>query len=600
MKQIEKYLLPRVTEDLLHLEAQSSIHLTKEVANKINELVDAYNHLTQTRYDKMNEQDARIREGILYMKDNLAYSLKQLMDLILKNGYVDNRIKEHIGILIERVDNLTTAMTQDNEVIDARIGASGEEYMSLGNAIRGQIKNITYSIKTVITNDNYKEKLPDVNLIDEPCTYQLNFTYGTEELPANLPYTSFKSNVDELITFKDHYYRQLIIGNSYVYTRYGVKTSNGITYYGWNCIYDKTRTEEQYSKFYKSKGIIDSFGYNVNLPDANKILENSIYQLNFNYGSTDITANLPYKKFTGRIDELITFADKYYRQLLIGDKYIYTRNGILNSTKDGVDYGEWILIWTPETNKERILIVDKSGSGDYTSLTKCVFDNLGSKNVIHVKPGTYDLITEFKEYFGEDYFTKTTLQHHGLVVQNGTKFILDSGAEVTFLYDGANSVVEEYFSPFIMKNDSGEIHGGRIICTNCRYAIHDDVYDSSQNSKSVIDGVYMHYTSTRNVGIGGGLGQSSHITVRNCIVISGSDAIGYGIFYHNAATGNSKSHIIIENNFVKDNIIIEPYGASTHISTSIVCGNKCNDVKKVMGGDIDNITLYDFNNVKEV
>ena len=603
MKKIENFILPEHTNTLFESEALSSLHLTKDVANKINELIDAYNELSKIDLEWKQTQESKINAGVLYMKDNLLNSLNDLMELLRDNGFIDDRIEYHCDYLKERLDNLLGVViegstTLDAEIIDARIGVNGESYMSLGNALRSQIKNLSYSVKPIVTNENYKTKLPDVNLIDEPCTYQLNFNYGSEDIPENLPYSVFKSNVDELITFKDHYYRQLLIGNNYVYTRYGIKTSNGIEYFGWVAIYNKEQSDELYKKYYKSKGIIDSFGYAVDLPDANKILENSIYQLNFNYGSSDITANLPYKEFTGRIDELITFADKYYRQLLIGDKYIYTRNGILNSTKDSVDYGDWILIWSPQTTKEKIFTVNVNGGGDYKSLTKCVFENLGSKNTIYVKSGVYNLINEFNEYFGSSFFNGETLSHHGIYVQDGTKIIMDSGAEITFLYDGANPVVEEYFSPFIMKNDGGEVHGGRIVCTHCRYAIHDDVYDASKYSKSVIKGSYIHYTTARNVGIGGGFGQSSHITVENCVIISGNNVIGYGVFYHNSATGNSKSYLTIKNNCVTHKIVVEPYGTSINMSEAIVCGNKCSDVVKVMGGDIDNINLYEFNNVK--
>ena len=598
MKRIENFMLPEHTNSLYENEGISSIGLTRDVAEKINELVNAYNELYEQDLEWKQTQEGTIRKGVLYMKDNLLNSLNELMVLFRDSGFIDKRLEYHVDSLRSQFNMAMSGLTVDSEVIDGRVGASGEQYMTIGNAIRGQVKNMCYTVKTVITNENYSDKLPDVDLIDEPCSYQLNFTYGSEDITANLPYTVFKSNVDELITFKDHYYRQLLIGNNYMYTRYGIKTSSGITYYGWYCLYNKEETDKKYSSFYTSKGIVTNADYQLILPDANKIFANSIYQLNFGYGSTDITENLPYQAFTGRIDELITFADKYYRQLLISDKYIYTRNGILNATRDSVDYSDWILIWSPQTGNEKTLIVDVNGGGDYKSLTECVFDNLGSKNTIYVKPGIYNLINEFQSYFGSNVFSGSTLSHHGVYVQDGTKIIMDSGTEIQFLYDGSNSAVEEYFSPFIMKNDGGEIHGGKITCTNCRYAIHDDVYDSSQNSKSVISGVYMHYTGSRNVGVGGGFGQSSNITIENCVIINGSNTVGYGIFYHNAATGNSKSYVSIKNNYVKDKIVIEPYGTSTNMSQAIVSNNKCHSVEKVMGGSIDNIALYEFNNVK--
>ena len=594
-------MLPEHTNSLYQKEARSSIALAKDVADKINELVDAINEAYDVNLEKTQEQDGKIRGAVLYMKDNLLNSLNDLMEVLRDSGFIDDRIEYHCGILKQRLDNLLGSVTKgsttmDAEIIDARTGALGESYMNLGNAIRGQFKNTAYTIRGLITDDNYSDKLPDANLIDEPCSYQLNFTYNATDITANLPYTEFKSTIDELITFKDHYYRQLLIGNNYIYTRHGVKTTAGIEYNPWYAIYDKTKSDEVQKKSYKTKGVIDAFGYAVNLPDANKILESCTYQLNFSYGSTDIPANLPYKTFTSRIDELITFADKYYRQLLISDKYIYTRNGVLSASKDTVDYGEWVLIWSQQTSKDLVFTVDKNGGADYTSLTKCVFDNAGNKCTIYVKPGDYDLITEFKHYFGSDFFTKSTLEHHGLPVQNGTKFIMDSGAEVTFLYDGSNSVVEEYFSPFIMKGSGGEIHGGKITCKNCRYAIHDDVYPESNNSKSVIDSVYITYNSARNVGIGGGFGKSSDITVTGCVIINErTDSLGYGIYYHNNSESDSISYLKIDGNYVSDNIVVQPFGTTTKISTAVISGNHCNAIVKIPNA-VDNIKMYSFNN----
>lgn len=606
MKEIKEFLLPDHTNKLYQEEAISSISLTKAVAEKINELVRAYNTAFSDNLTKQQEQDGKIRKAVVYMKDNLLNSMNDLMVTLRDSGFIDSRIEYHCQYLKNRLDNLLGAVKQgstsmDAEIIDARIGASGESYMTIGNAIRGQIKNIAYSVKTTVTAENFRNILPDINTIDEPCTYQLNFPYGSTELPENLPYDNFKSNVDELITFKDHYYRQLIISDKYVYTRYGYKTETGIAYNEWVKIFDVADLETIKSTFYGSKGVVTSENYISVLPDANKILTNSIYQLNFNWASEDITANLPYKAFRGRIDELITFADKYYRQILINDKYIYTRNGVLSGDKESVEYGEWVLIWNSEAAEKRTFIVDVNGGGDYTSLTKCLFDNAGNKCSVYVRPGTYNLINEFNEYFGSDVFSKSTLNEQGLPIQNGTQVFMDSAAEITFLYDGTNSVVEEYFSPFIVKGSGGEIHGGKIRCSHCRYPIHDDVYADSPYSKTIIEGVYISYNNSRNVGIGGGFGQASHITVEGCTIINErNDSVGYGIFYHNSASGNSLSYVTIKNNYVKDNIIIEPYGPSTKLSTAVVCGNSCNNVVKVAGGDIDNITLYDFNNTKKV
>lgn len=614
MKPIEKFMLPEHTNSLYENEAISSIGLTRDIAGKINELIDAYNELSRMELEWKQTQEGTIRKGVLFMKDNLLNSLNDLMNLLLESGFVDDRIKYHsveltnelqvmdsrLSTLLGSIQSGSTSM--DAEIIDGRVGAKGEQYASIGNSIRGQFKNQAYTIKEVVTDANYKSVLPDADLVDEPCTYQLNFSWGSDSITTNLPYNVFRSGVDELITFKDKYYRQMLIGDKYLYTRYGVKQTDGKIVYsnGWKCLFDADVFSALDASVHKSMGVVNPENYKEVLPDANKIMKSCSYQLNFGWNSTEITENLPYTTFRGRIDELITFADFYYRQLLIGDKYIYTRNGILNATRESVDYGSWVRVWSSDSPSSiQEFIVDKSGGGDYTSLTKCIHDNKGTKCVIRVRPGVYDLVSEGTEYFGSSFLEGTSAGKSGLPVANGTQIFMDAGAVVQYLYNGANADQTEYFSPFIMTGSGGEIHGGRIECQNCRYAIHDDVYDSSPRSKSVIDGVHIHYKSDRNVCIGGGFGQSSHITIRNCVIINANEVKGYGIFYHNSASGNSQSYLAIENNFVDGPIVVESYGPSSKISTAIVSGNKCTEVRKIVEGSVDNIKLYEFNNATE-
>ena len=90
MEQIRKFNLPEVTEDLHIREAKSSISLTKEVASKVNELVDAYNELSLTRYDILNNHEQVIRQGVMYMKDNLANTIDELFNKMNKSGKIQS------------------------------------------------------------------------------------------------------------------------------------------------------------------------------------------------------------------------------------------------------------------------------------------------------------------------------------------------------------------------------------------------------------------------------------------------------------------------------------------------------------------------------
>lgn len=142
MNNIEHFILPEHTNNLYKNEAISSISLTKEVADKINELVDRYNELSTWNYEKHQEQDGKIRKGIIYMKDNLINTLNDLMELLLKNGFIDERIELYSKTLKEQLDNAISGLTADSEVIDSRVDYTGKVDKTLGEGLRRQFEEL--------------------------------------------------------------------------------------------------------------------------------------------------------------------------------------------------------------------------------------------------------------------------------------------------------------------------------------------------------------------------------------------------------------------------------------------------------------------------
>lgn len=122
MEKITKFNLPEVTEDLFITEAKSSIALSKEVANKINELVGAYNELIETRYDILNEHTSTIRQGIVYMKDNLANTIQELFTKMNGSGEIQN-ILDSI-FTSTHIDSLNVLKEQAINVLE--FGAIGD------------------------------------------------------------------------------------------------------------------------------------------------------------------------------------------------------------------------------------------------------------------------------------------------------------------------------------------------------------------------------------------------------------------------------------------------------------------------------------------
>lgn len=144
MKRIENFVLPEHHNNLYKEEAISSIALARDVAEKINEIVDELNELSKSNLEKTQEQDGKIRKGILYMKDNLLNTMNDLMVTLRDSGFIDDRIEYHCDHLKERLDNLLGKVkegstTLDAELIDIRTDVDGIIHASAGTSIRKQI-----------------------------------------------------------------------------------------------------------------------------------------------------------------------------------------------------------------------------------------------------------------------------------------------------------------------------------------------------------------------------------------------------------------------------------------------------------------------------
>lgn len=194
MKKLKHFLLPENTNQLYTREAISSISLTREVADKINELVDAYNKFAKEDLLWKHEEEGRIRKGILYMKDNLVNTLNDLMIVLKEEGFIDKRIEENIGDIVERLDNVLGSVTQgtttmDAEIIDMRLGVDRKTYVNAGTAIRQSFMKVlsimndltaiewtTYPNPLLIITNDFLRFLPNSQVI----LHDANYSYVIE------------------------------------------------------------------------------------------------------------------------------------------------------------------------------------------------------------------------------------------------------------------------------------------------------------------------------------------------------------------------------------------------------------------------------------
>ena len=140
VKKIEHYVLPEHTNKLYVDEAISSINLTKDVADKINEIVDTLNGISEWNLTKHQEQDGAIRKGIIYMKDNLLNSLHDLLELYKQDGTVITMIQDFIDDYMEKFYEYLQGY---NTVTPQMFGAKGDGVNDDTQAIKDAFESST-------------------------------------------------------------------------------------------------------------------------------------------------------------------------------------------------------------------------------------------------------------------------------------------------------------------------------------------------------------------------------------------------------------------------------------------------------------------------
>lgn len=214
MKHISNFMLQEHTNSLYKNEAMSSISLTKDVANKINELVDAYNELAKMDLEWKQLQEGTIRKGVIYMKDNLINSLNDLMTQLNESGFVDDRIRAYTIELSNNINNLTARLnnllgsvtsgstSMDSEIIDGRVGADNKSYTTIGEATRKNLKMVfgerVSNVLNLALNINIIEKritlgrlAPGLSVIfGEKKRYHFDDTFNTISLDISTLETS--------------------------------------------------------------------------------------------------------------------------------------------------------------------------------------------------------------------------------------------------------------------------------------------------------------------------------------------------------------------------------------------------------------------------
>ena len=228
---------------------------------------------------------------------------------------------------------------------------------------------------------------------------------------------------------------------------------------------------------------------------------------------------------------------------------------------------------------------------------------MGSKLI--VRKGIYDLVEEFGGKQALDSLAEEKL--YGLFLKNNIHIIFESGAECTFMYEGDNPIVHEYFSIFNASEYGFTLENVKATSKNCRYTVHDErgFSDDSYTNK-YLNCILSHDSSQCSWGahqcIGGGTGRKGTVIIDSCECYS--SGCNDTIFYHNDARTNindCQTNVIIKNCYLSGGVRCANYGASALKSKVTVTNCNLgyqNTLEKVITEDrLDNMELVEWNNI---
>lgn len=507
------------------------------------------------------------------------------------------------------------------EITNARVGADGTVYQTLGDAIRGQVTDVKSAMTNFFTNVE--------------ATFPSDFKVGTytPDESGNLQYVPYPNSICSLGSYVTTEITKIVAKTGYQFLVITKQADETWALGTWATSYTVPKATEIYIVIRKADitagkleykhnvtvtlpaiqntlnsvktvpVLIEAANYQTLLPDVDDANGNNVFILNFALNSTEIPANLPYTSNLNSKTALLLTTDVRYSssanigawQMLFGQYgEIWRRIRLVNG-------------WQPWTCiKGATLVVGV----DFGRITDAVnVSNAIPNSTIYINAGYYDLLTELTAVY-PDFFTAYSANRkhgRGLEVGNNVKIVASPDAVILCNYTGDDENFIQNFSPFMTLETDMEMDGVRINCSRIKYGVHDDPLVKTtryrhayKNCKIIVN----NSDSPKNFRacIGGGLGKQATITVEGCYFSSAGLADNQGIIgWHNSIQNDAESKIYISGNYCEQGTYRAGYyGPSTRPTINIVCNNSFKSAPFVERENADynnqNMRLLAWNN----
>ena len=411
--------------------------------------------------------------------------------------YLNNVVGNLTGkYLLFTFSTLSTVPTDLSEITDARVGADGVTYQTLGNAIRTQISDLQDEI-----NGNIESQANNTgHYITSDGSVSTNASLRVSDY-VEVPEDAIAIEVANKVTVNGNVYHIIPCVVFYDKNKTMILASNNNTDdvvtepIPQDCKYVRfnqsmTSTDLQYVHFVlfsytdvTGKWAHFSGAFTAQTSVNTKILlkANTGYIIKYN------------SAISGRISNYNSANTSYYKSTTPWIKTIYFKNGnangnlmVYNSTGelDNIDIDVYQVNSTEEKAQRipDVYVVDKTTSayGNYTSLTQCLLDlkDDDSEKIIYINGGDYDIHQEYIDanvpvYTGDN--PSLDYWNYNVWIPNNTHIIGRGVVKLIWMPNASDITVNQSktVSPVnvagSMTLENVEIH-----CKNGRYCIHDD------------------------------------------------------------------------------------------------------------------------------
>ncbi len=270
--------------------------------------------------------------------------------------------------------------------------------------------------------------------------------------------------------------------------------------------------------------------------------------------------------------------DKYtQKNLLIGDDQI-TRTGV---------------------------IVALDGTGDYTSFTQAVRDNIDNNKTIYVKQGTYDIVQEYIDIFGEEAVNNMQDSdsqifdgfQYGVKLDN-RKLVFYPGSKLFCDWNGHTSDGTHRFSA-LRVGVNVEIEGLYLESVKTWYAIHDDYGSNSAPYTNKYKNCHVVGSYLRNNNcIGAGCKKYSRHILENCYFDNGI-ANSRTVRIHNTDVEGAEPEVYVNNCYFNSKFTPMYYGNQTTKMKVYVNNCRAETIEvlpETNTSTVNNVMLYSWNN----